>query len=242
MECSRTSRPPTCKTPFPVTASLLSGVQSSSAALQSLSVAARKSRMTFLFSSGWDMISKISPSESWHSTKVCPKNIRRDTGRHAPDAVDPHSNRKPVRSPKSPKWCVGMNRTRPVPLRADRLWPVARSPAVTSCSAKFSSSISRGCPKMQCPAFCTDRGYLCRPAPPTRDRACSRPRSPRRSGRRARRRRWPTGRKSWTGNSSFSQTGWRICRAVGGEVAGWMTMMCRGCRETWGHRLLLTNN
>ncbi len=155
MECSRTSRPLTCRTPLPVTASLLSGVQSSSAALQSVSVASRNSRMTFLFSSGWDMISRMSPSESWHSTSVCPKNIRRDTGSDEPDAVDPHSNLKPVRSPYLPKWCVGMKSTRPVPLRAERVCAVARSSGVRSCSAKFSKSMPRAWQDSQCTAFCT---------------------------------------------------------------------------------------
>lgn len=198
----------TCKTPLPVSASLLSGVQSSSAALQFLSVSARNSRMTRLFSSGWDMISRMSASESWHSTRVCPKNIRRETGSDEPAAVDPQSNLKPVRSPYSPKWCVGMNRTRPVPLRADRLCAVARSSPVRSCSAKFSRSMVRALRNSRCAAFCTGGRYLCRTAPQPGDRACSPRRSQRRSGRRARRRRWRTGRRSWTGNSSFSRMGW----------------------------------
>ena len=53
-------------------ASLLSGMQSSSAGTQHLSTSSRNPRMARLFSSGCDISRKISLSPSTHSAMVCP--------------------------------------------------------------------------------------------------------------------------------------------------------------------------
>ena len=71
--------------PSPVIESLLSGMQSRSAGSPRGDL--RNRSMVARLSSGLAMRARIAASLSRHSAAVCPKNIRRDTGRDTPDAL-----------------------------------------------------------------------------------------------------------------------------------------------------------
>jgi hypothetical protein len=125
-------------------ASLLSGTQSSRAGLQRASTLSRNLSRISLFISGCDMTLRMFCSVSPHSTMVWPKNILRDTGRHDPEAAPEQSKRNPVRSPYSPKWCVGIMSTRADLSLSAMLPAVASSSSERPCRLKQSRSLLAG--------------------------------------------------------------------------------------------------
>ena len=126
---------PTCSSPCRVIASLLSGMHASVPGTHAARTPSRNARIRSRLRAGSDMSRRIASSPSCPSASVCPWNIRRDTGRQLPGAPPAHSNRKPVRSPNSLTWCVGISVSRALRSRSTMLRHVASSSPLSGCSA-----------------------------------------------------------------------------------------------------------
>lgn len=116
-------------------ASLLSGMQPSVPGTHAASTPSRNARIRSRFRAGSDISRRIASSPSSPSASAWPWNMRRDTGRQLPGAAPGHSNLKPVRSPNSVTWCVGISVSRAPGSRSTRLRHVASSSGLTGCSA-----------------------------------------------------------------------------------------------------------
>ena len=135
---STVSSPDACTVPCCVTELAFSGTQSSDAGTHSLSTCRMNPSIRALFSLGSDMSRMISASSAWHSTSVCPWNMARTTGRQLAVAYLLHEKRKPIMSPSSLMWCVGITSTLPDGSCDSMLSHVTRSSCVRGCMANCS--------------------------------------------------------------------------------------------------------
>ena len=139
-----------------------SGTQSSDADTQPCSTPRINSSMRSLFCAGCDMRRMMSASSAaWHSTSVCPWNMVLTTGRLFPEAKALHVNLKPIMSPISLMWWVGIMSTLLDCSCANMLCAVTRSSLVRACSAYWSMMRCwMGCAMA---LFQREGGYICPP-------------------------------------------------------------------------------